>query len=880
MNWHNVLTLFLISTFLLETSAQEKSAKRTYEAQQLLDEKMVIDGYLDEEGWSDSNVQWASQFIQRSPREGMDPGEQTEFSIQYDHQFVYIAFKCFDRSVELINSRMSRRDGYNGDWVEIIFDSYHDLRTAFSFSVSAAGVKGDKLISLNGSDEDPAWNPIWYTKSALTDFGWTAEMKIPLSQLRFGKNNEQIWGMQVQRRILRSEELSVWQRVPLDAPGWVSEFGELHGLQNLKPQRQLEIQPFVVGSYKTFELEPLNPYRDTYLSELNMGLDGKVGVTNDLTLDFTINPDFGQVEADPAALALDGFQLFFAEQRPFFVENKNIFDYRFSSPVIGSQYSSDNLFYSRRIGRTPQGSVTGENVKFINSPQRTAILGAVKFSGKTKKGLSIGVLESLTANEYADVRLSSSEERQLVEPLTNYSMARVQQDLNNRNTFLGGIITSVERNLTNETDFLHRSAKTAGLDFLHQWSERTWYVGTNLVASRVDGSQESILATQRAISHLFHREGARHLQVDSTSTRLLGHGGDVKFGKAGKGHLTFESGVTWRSPELELNDMGFMREADLIQNYLGVTYQSVNSFGSFRRASIQYKHWINWDYAWALNYIDWDVELNATHQKNWSGTFGFFSQPHNYAKSLLRGGPRLYLPAQYGFWWAWNSDNRKKLAISYHGWTKTGGEGSYYLLENGLEVIFQPADRLNISVHPTYTNIAHRLWYNDQFVHGGQNQYIVSYLDQETISLPIRIDLTLGANLTLQYFGEPFVTTGRYQDFASVSRAGSATIEQQLHAFTAEELQLGPDNLYRIDEDRDGLTEHTFVNPNFTFSQFRSNLVLRYEYVPGSELFVVWSQNASALGSSRRLYDEVKELILDPTAENTFLIKATYRFHR
>ncbi|MEL6538113.1 MAG: DUF5916 domain-containing protein, partial [Bacteroidota bacterium] len=394
-----------------------------------------IDGELTDEAWQTEAVRWSTEFVQRLPDEGAQPSSPTHFKVLYDDQFLYVGIRCVEDSRAAVNQRMSRRDGYNGDWVEVILDSYHDKRTAFSFSVSAAGVKSDKYITLNGTEEDIAWNPIWYAQSQVSDQGWTAEMKIPLSQLRFSPANEQVWGLQVQRRILRNEELSVWQRVPQDAPGWVSEFGLLQGITGIEPQRQLEIQPFVVGALRTFEKEADNPFRDHYLANANVGLDGKVGITNDITLDFTINPDFGQVEADPAAIALDGFQLFFKEQRPFFIENKNVFDYRISSPVIGSSYGRDNLFYSRRIGRSPQRTVTPGPGQYVDADQQTTILGAVKLSGKTQRGLSFGILESVTAPEYAELITGESV---LIEHTTNYLVARALQDLNDRKTFIGG----------------------------------------------------------------------------------------------------------------------------------------------------------------------------------------------------------------------------------------------------------------------------------------------------------------------------------------------------------------------------------------------------------------------------------------------------------
>ncbi|WP_106794176.1 DUF5916 domain-containing protein [Aquimarina sp. Aq78] len=875
-----VLSIFFSIPIVMFSQQEQIISKKTYNTQRISETEIpTIDGKLEDAIWSNNN-NWESNFIQREPTENVSPSEDTSFKIYYDSKYVYVGIKNFDKQPDRITNWMSRRDGFEGDWIEIIFDSYHDLRSAFSFTVTAAGVKGDKIITLNGKNEDATWNPIWYVKSAITKEGWTAEMKIPLSQLRFGKVENQVWGLQMVRKYFKNDEISVWQRVPIDASGWISEFGELHGLKNIKPQKQFEIQPFVVTSLETFEKEPNNPYRDKNITSINAGVDGKVGITNDLTLDFTINPDFGQVEADPAAIALDGFQLFFKEQRPFFVENKNIFNYQFSNPIVGGSFSSDNLFYSRRIGRSPQGFTQTIAGEFVDSPERTTILGAVKFSGKTKNGWSIGIMESMTANEYVKIDTNGVEREELIEPFTNYFVGRVQKDFNNRNTFLGGIVTSTMRNLDENTNFLHKSSTTAGIDFLHQWKNRTWYLGTNVVMSHVEGNEAAILRTQLSIPHLFQRTDAGHVAVDSTKTSLTGTGGDIKFGKAGQGHFKFETGITWRSPELELNDLGFMREADDIQNYTGVTYRSLQPFGKFRKATLAYQHWLKWDFEGNLNYIDWDVEARGTFQNNWNATLGFFHQPHIYSKSLLQGGPRIYLPDQYGAWWALGTDSRKKISLSFDGWTKTGNKDSYFLLENGLKITYQPLNQLSVSVSPRYTMIKHRLQFNETNDFNGSPRYILSKLDQDTFSLAFRLNYTINPNLSIQYYAEPYISKGVYNDFGYMNDPLARSQSKQLALFSEDQIYYNAqNNTYDVDETLDAIVDYSFNIPDFSFAQFRSNLVVRYEYKPGSEIFLVWAQGITdyrrPTGSLYRSFDNQ---IFSKQPNNTFLIKATYRF--
>ncbi|MEC8537066.1 MAG: DUF5916 domain-containing protein, partial [Bacteroidota bacterium] len=348
-----------------------------------------------------------------------------------------------------------------------------DLRTAFLFTVTAAGVRGDEIISNNGDDFDDSWNPIWSAKAQITKNGWSAEMKIPFSQLRFGNANEQLWGLNVIRNLFKENELSAWNRIPVGSAGWVSQAGELRGLRALKAQKQLEIQPFLASQKETYKAEVGNPYRDGSTSKLNAGLDAKIGITNDLTLDLTVNPDFGQVEADPAAIALDGFEIFNREQRPFFVENKNIFDYRFAD-------NRNNLFFSRRIGRNPQIYTDIPDGANADRPTNTTILGAAKFSGKTKNGWSIGVLESVTSKEYAEINDNGSISNALVEPLSNYFVGRIQKDMNQRNTFVGGIFTATNRSLSDKDSELRQAAYTGGFDFRHQWDNRTYFFQSNI----------------------------------------------------------------------------------------------------------------------------------------------------------------------------------------------------------------------------------------------------------------------------------------------------------------------------------------------------------------------------------------------------------------
>ena len=419
-----VLVCLLFSGILL--GQQDTIAKKTYYTKGIKGNVPTIDGLIDDEAWN--LVDWGGDFIQLQPYEKDAPTQETAFKILYDEKNLYVAFRCFDTDPEKIVKRMSRRDGFDGDWVEINIDSYFDKRTAFSFTISVSGVKGDEFISNDGRNWDSNWNPIWFANTNIDSLGWTAELRIPLSQIRYGAKPEHTWGIQFTRRDFRESSRSIWQYIPQNSAIWVSGFGELKGLVGIKPQKQIEIQPYTLGRAETFEKEEGNPFATGNDQSLDFGLDGKFGVTGDLTLDFTINPDFGQVEADPSALNLDGFRIFFSERRPFFIENRNLFDYRFSSAEAGGPFTIDNLFYSRRIGRSPHGYPDLPDGAYAEVPSQTTILGAAKFSGKTQKGLGVGILESVTAKEVATIDLNGERSEEVVEPLTNYFVGRLTQD--------------------------------------------------------------------------------------------------------------------------------------------------------------------------------------------------------------------------------------------------------------------------------------------------------------------------------------------------------------------------------------------------------------------------------------------------------------------
>lgn len=840
-------------------------------------EPPTIDGLLNDPVWN--SVEWAGDYIENQPDENTPPSQQTKFKIVYDNKYLYIGVRCLDNEPDKIVKRMSRRDGFDGDWVEFNIDSYHDKRTAFSFTVTAAGVKGDELISENGNNWDDSWNPIWYTRTNVDEEGWTAELKIPFSQIKFSQAEEQVWGLQSTRRFFREEERSLWQRKPIDQPGWVSEFGELHGLKNIEPQKQLEIQPYTVAKGETYEAEAGNPFRTGDETDINFGLDAKIGITNDLTLDLTVNPDFGQVEADPSAIALDGFQIFFREQRPFFVENNNIFDFNLSQSQAGNTFGADNVFYSRRIGRNPQGFPNTSNGEFVDQPENTPIVGAARFSGKTQNGWAIGVLESVTARRFATVDNNGERREEIVEPLTNYFVTRLQKDFNERNSYIGGIFTAVNRDaLSENVSFLHRQAYTGGFDFKHQWNDRDWFVGGNINWSHVRGSEEAIQNTQESITHLFQRVDADHVEVDENRTSLTGTGGNIQIGKQGNGHIMFESGATWRSPELELNDIGFQRQSDDIRHYTWVGYRTLKPDSTFRRVGINYNHWTAWDFAGNHNYLQFNTNSWQNWKNNWFTNLGFNYAPIQYSNFALRGGPRLRNSPWVSFWNGINTDNRKKVRFNafHNGRRALDNSFKSYFVRTG--VTYQPFDALRISAFPSYNINNDKLQFVSNISTDNGVRYLNGKIEQRTLSMSLRVNYNINPNLTIQYWGQPFISRGRYSDFKHVDDATAKVFENRFLQYDTNQISF-TDGTYSVDEDIDGNVDFSFGNPDFSFIQFRSNLVLRWEYIPGSEIFLVWSQDVSVSGDpTAELFSSLGDNIFGQTPQNIFLLKATYRF--
>jgi hypothetical protein len=867
-----------IFTLLLSVCFAQAPEKRSYQTV-FTKTPPVIDGLMNDDCWN--MVEWSGNFIQTQPIENKPPSQETAFKILYDDNNIYVFVRAYDTEPDKISRIMSRRDNFSGDMVFVEIDSYFDKQTAFLFAASASGAKSDEAITQDGFDEDDSWNPVWYLETSLDDKGWCAEMKIPLSQLRFGKKDEQVWGLEVTRKIYRLQERSLWQFIPKGSPGLVHLFGELHGIKDLKPKHQVEIMPYTVGRLERFKKIEGDPFNTGKAAKLSAGLDGKIGLTNDFTLDFTINPDFGQVEADPSEVNLTAFESYFSERRPFFVEGKNIFQFVPNNTIVIHNMYSDNLFYSRRIGRYPHYYPSTGEGEYVRMPESTTILGAMKISGKTKKGLSVGILESLTAREDATIDNEGVRRKETVEPLTNYFVGRIQQDFNKGETTIGGIFTAVNRDInTPVLDYLHKAAYTAGIDFQHKWKERTWYVAGNAEFSDVQGKPAAILATQTSSARYFQRPDSRYHSVDSSLTSLSGYGGTVKFGKSSQKKLQFETSMTMRSPGLEFNDIGYMRYSDIIHHGTWVAYYIRNPFAIFNNFYLNTNYWMYWNFSGNLLSTNANINFNSQFKNRWRINGQFNRQSESISTNLLRGGPSFITPGNQSFSLNLSTDDTKKLAFymgNYHG---SGDSQSNKIHEYWGGFFYRPSNSISLIIEPDYFIQKSDLQYVTTNGANGNSSYLFGSLNQKTLSFTLRLNYTINPELSVEYYGQPFISAGKYNEFKVITDVDADKYRDRYHVFTQEELSYNPEtNSYNILENGSGNEVFSINNPDFNFRQFRSNLVVRWEYLPGSTLYLVWSQGRTGSDTNGRFSygNDIKDLFRI-TPQNVFLIKFSYWF--
>ena len=872
-----VLVLGMIFIFVLPAIYGQTPDKKQYKATRVTSAP-VINGILDEDIWQTGD--WVDDFVQNEPYNGKEASQRTEFKILFDDDNLYVAIKAYDTSPDSIVNRLTRRDQADGDLAGIIVDSFHDLRTGFLFGVSSSGVKYDHIFTNDGQNEDSSWDPNWWVKTSVNNEGWVAEMKIPFSQVRFEKNSGDVWGLEVARVLYRKNETSFWQPIPKDAPGLVHLFGELKGLEQIKPRKIFDVTPYGVARTESFKAEPENPFRAKgKLSGLNGGIDAKIGVTNNMTMDLTINPDYGQVEADPSEVNLSAYETFLNERRPFFVEGNNITN--FSLGIGDGGVGNDNLFYSRRIGRQPHGYPELKDGWNADVPKNTAIIGAAKLTGKTKNGLSVGLVEVMTDEEKAEIDTVGGRKFETVEPLTNYMIGRIQKDINEGKTIIGGIFTSTNRKLdSNLSDIMHKAAYTGGIDFTQYFKDKNWMFNLNTAFSLVEGSETALENTQKSSAHYFQRPDNTYSPLDTARTSLAGSGGRIQLVKQ-NGHWNFMAASIWKTPGFEINDLGYMRQADQVLSLLWAGYNVWDPKWIYRRYNIGADFYgvNNFGGNWTGGGFEWNANMNLKNY--WSVWTGGSFNTSSLSTGMLRGGPMMKIPGSSSSQIGFSTDNRKKLVFSVSANSNRGYEKGSKSISTSLDITYKPSNFIVFTVSPGFSKSFSELQYVSDVGYLNNDRYIFANIDRKTLSTSFRINLNLSPDLTFQYWGQPFLATGRYYDHKYITNPLADSYHNRFWTYTPDQISLDGDN-YNIDENLDGKSDYSFGKRDFAVQEFLSNFVIRWEYSPGSSLFLVWSQTRSSSNSSGNLDfgNDLSNLFNTDNNKphNVFLIKFSYRF--
>ncbi|MGE5447027.1 MAG: DUF5916 domain-containing protein [Bacteroidales bacterium] len=862
-----------------EDTIQKAPGLRIYHTIRLSTDKPIIDGVLNDPCWQTG--EWTGDFIQWIPNEGAKPSQDTRVKILYDNKNLYVAIRCFDKEPGKISRKAGRRDEMTGDITGINFDSYHDHRTGFEFSVTAAGQKIDLLLT-NPMDGDMNWNAVWYVKTGMEDSAWVAEYEIPLSQLRYSKENNQVWGMHVWRWIDRLSEESDWEKQSLSGPGMLYSFGELRGIEGLPRSKRIEIMPYAVGKLKTFEKQPLNPFADKGRQWLgNVGLDAKIGLSSNFTADLTVNPDFGQVESDPSVMNLTAFETFYEEKRPFFLEGKNIFNF---------DMGDDGIFYSRRIGQTPDYRFDNTDNRFVQYPDNTSILSAVKISGKSAKGLAVGVLHSITAGEKAQLWSDGQTTEKRVTPLTSYTVGRLQQDFHEGNTVLGAMVTSTNRFIKDTyLEDMNRNAFTGGVDFLHQWNDKEFFVDARLMGSSINGSYAALERAVNSSARYYQRPDIGHnVSRSSWADHLDGHGGRIKIGKGSKGLLRYSTEIDWKSPGLELNDVGFMQMADIVHQETELSYFVTKPVSIFRTYTVGLHQNNQWDYH--MNYENSSVYAFASMEflNRWALNPSGSYQTQILDTRLLRGGPAFLLPALWEGSLSMHTDMSKKVHFSLAGNRSVAEDDNYTATAYHASVTAIPYNVLKVSLSLDYSQNQDNLQYVGRVMVNGFGNYLLAHLDQKTLGTTFRVDYNITPEISIQYYGSPFTSTGKYTDFKIVNDPAAKNYKDRFTPFTLTRLGnnynaiygggygygygggYGYGSYYEVPQ---------IQNPDFTFTQFRSNLVFRWEYRPGSQLFLVWANERTGYKNDNTPHvgDGISQL-REVFPNNIFLVKLNYWF--
>ncbi len=843
-----------------------------------------LDGVLTEKVWEGKGY---SEFIQSEPLDGAPATEKTVVRVAYDDKAIYISARLYDSEPDKIIGRLGRRDEFvDSDWFIVSVDPYYDRRSGYQFAVNPRGSMADWTI-YNDEYSDSTWDGVWECKTRIDGKGWTAEMRIPFEQLRFKQKDNYVWGINFRRVIKRKNEESgiIW--VPRNESGFVSHFARLEGIQGINPGRKIELMPYSVGKAAFGTKEEGNPFATGKDYFANAGLDLQLGLKSNLTLNLTINPDFGQVEVDPAVINLSAAESYYSENRLFFIEGADIF--RFgkggTNRNIGANWGDPQFFYSRRIGRPPQGSVDSDG--YVNYPDWSTILAAAKITGKIGNGWNIGFLSALTQREYAQIHLEGQRSRQEVEPFSSYTVLRGQKEFNEGRQGLGFISTGVLRNLNSPElkDSLSKDALSFGVDgwtFLDKG--KTWVVTGWLGATRVSGSKETIWDLQHSYPHYYQRPDVSHVRLDENATSMSGWAGRVILNKQ-KGNFIVNAALGAVSPGFNSMDIGFQWNSDVINGHIMAAYRSFKPGKIFRNWNVNLFTQRNYDFG-GHKIGEQRVILIAGAQflNYWNTFFQLSVNPKRWSKDLTRGGPLVLLPPTTWGEIGIDSDNRKPLVVSLYHYFSNSESGTKDR-SISLEFRWKPSSNFSISLQPAYsTSYDVAQWVtgvDDELMTDTYGRrYVFGTIDQKTISSSIRLNWIFSPKLSLQAYIQPFIAVGTYNDFKELAQSRSFDFNhfgQGGSSISYSE----PDELYTVDPDGQGAAPaFTFDNPDFNYKSLRGTIVLRWEYNAGSTFYLVWTQNRSdyANPGNFRLGRDFGNLLRAP-GHNIFMIKFAHRFN-
>jgi hypothetical protein len=807
-----------------------------------------VDGRLDDPIWESAAP--ITDLWQNEPNEGRPASERTEVRIVYDDDAIYVGARMFDREPQLIRSQLGRRDNTgNSDLFTIAFDSYLDHRTGFQFTVNPSGVRADAVANGDNSYGDDSWDPVWEVKTQRDSLGWTAEMRIPFSQLRFPPSAVQTWGVNVSRFIQRKAESSEFAWKAQTDQGYASWFGHLYGLANLPQPRRLEMLPYTTARNEMGPSTPGDPFHDGSRAFAAAGMDLKYGVTSNLTVDATINPDFGQVEQDPAYVNLSAFEQYLQERRPFFVEGANIFN-----------FGGQQFFYSRRIGTPPHGSADS-HTGFVDSPDNTTILGAAKLSGRTARGWSVGFLEALTAREYGTIDSSGTRFQDEVEPLTNYAIGRVKRDLRGGASTIGGMFTAVNRDLRDaDLRFLRSAAYAGGVDFTHRFARGRYSLNGSLAGSYIRGDTLALQGAQLSSARYFQRPDAGYVEYDPTRTSLSGWSGTLGFSRL-QGSLTYGVNARMVSPGMELNDAGFTTRVDQ-RSVNASAYRRWTRPGTvFRNANIGMNAGAGWNFGGVRTNTSGGIFGYGQFRNYWSVNGNIFVNAHALSDVLTRGGPLAVSPAGINAFVGVGTDFRKPWQVFVGSYYFTNEIGSY---DAGgyAELVLRPSTSMSIDVGPSYDDSKTvQLFLTRQddplntAMFGGQ--YVFAGIRQKSLDFTTRLNVTFSPALSLQFFVQPFIATGAYGDFKELTAPRTTDfIRYGLTPGSTLAVNRDPAGAvvsYDADPDGPGARPSVHIdNPDFSYRSLRGNAVLRWEYRPGSTAFFVWTQSCGFFSTNPR----------------------------